>query len=374
MNAQKRLLVFHPTIAPYRIDFFNDLSKAFQTRVCLKFWNLRDQTFNYRKIYARFAFRPVYLKEWLRFGGRSFSRGYWKQLDKHAPDLVLTEEFSIGTVCVLLHRFFKRKKYKVVTLCDDSYDMVAEKNDFSRLHRLARRYIAPLLDDIIVVHPQVRKWYQKRVGKGYFFPIIQNEEQVRENYRKVVERGSHLRKIHALENRKIFLFVGRLVELKNVETLVRAFAGLDQKKYALVIVGDGPELKHLQRLSRELHLNILFTGRLEGDALNAWYNVADVFVLPSYQEAFGAVTNEALLAGCYVLVSTKAGSSCLVVESENGYTFQPMEVDTLCQKMEKVGRFPNLRESDGLKRNRMKLSYRECMDGLVAHLNALAHG
>jgi len=374
MNVQKRLLVFHPTVAPYRIDFFNDLSRAFHTRVCLKFWNLRDQTFDYRKIYARFAFRPVYLKEWLRFGGRSFNRGYWKQLDKHAPDLVLTEEFSIGTVCVLLHRFFKRKKYKVVTLCDDSYDMIAGKNDFSRLHRWARRCIAPLLDDIIVIHPQVRTWYQEWVGKGYFFPIIQNEEQVRASYLKVKERAERLRKKHSQGNRKIFLFVGRLVGLKNVETLVHAFARLDQKKNLLVIVGDGPEKEILMRTADAQRLNVLFTGRLEGDALNVWYNVADVFVLPSYKEAFGAVTNEALLAGCYALVSVKAGSSCLIVESENGYTFQPMEVDTLCQKMEQVSSFPTLREPDGLKQNRMKLSYRECMDGLVAHLNALAHG
>ena len=48
---KKRLLIFHPTIAPYRIDFFNDLYRAFDTRVCLQYWNLRDQTFDYEKIY-----------------------------------------------------------------------------------------------------------------------------------------------------------------------------------------------------------------------------------------------------------------------------------------------------------------------------------
>ena len=45
-----KLLVFHPTIAPYRIDFFNDLYAAFDTHVCLKYWNLRDQTLDYEKI------------------------------------------------------------------------------------------------------------------------------------------------------------------------------------------------------------------------------------------------------------------------------------------------------------------------------------
>ena len=172
MSKQTKLLIFHPTIAPYRIDLFNDLSKAFQTRICLRYWNLRDQTFDYQKIYTRFQFRPVYLKELFRFRGRSFSWGYWKQLNDYQPDLVLTEEFGLGTIRVLLHRYWKRRKYKVVTLCDDSYDMIVGKNDFSWWHRMARRYIAPRLDDIIVVNPQVRDWYQEHYGKGYFLPII----------------------------------------------------------------------------------------------------------------------------------------------------------------------------------------------------------
>ena len=374
MSKQIKLLIFHPTIAPYRIDLFNDLSKAFQTRICLRYWNLRDQTFDYQKIYTRFQFRPVYLKELFRFRGRSFSRGYWKQLDDYQPDLVLTEEFGLGTIRVLLHRYWKRKKYKVVTLCDDSYDMIVGKNDFSWWHRMARRYIAPRLDDIIVVNPQVRDWYQEHYGKGYFLPIIQEEGYARMRYRKVLERVHVLQQRYSLDRKKVFLFVGRLVALKNVKTVLRAFARLDPKKNLLVIVGDGPEMNHLQLLAKQFNVQARFTGRLEGDALNAWYNVADVFILPSYLEAFGAVTNEALLAGCYVLVSQKAGSSCLVVEGENGYTFQPDDVDELVWKMKTVSQWPIERDADGLKKCLTRISYRESMQHLVTHLNFEAYG
>lgn len=374
MSKQIKLLIFHPTIAPYRIDLFNDLSKAFQTRICLRYWNLRDQTFDYQKIYTRFQFRPIYLKELFRFRGRSFSRGYWKQLDDYQPDLVLTEEFGLGTIRVLLHRYWKRKKYKVVTLCDDSYDMIVGKNDFSWWHRMARRYIAPRLDDIIVVNPQVRDWYQEHYGKGYFLPIIQEEGYARMRYRKVLERVHVLQQRYSLDRKKVFLFVGRLVALKNVKTVLRAFARLGPKKNLLVIVGDGPEMNHLQLLAKQFNVQARFTGRLEGDALNAWYNVADVFILPSYLEAFGAVTNEALLAGCYVLVSQKAGSSCLVVEGENGYTFQPDDVDELVWKMKTVSQWPIERDADGLKKCLTRISYRESMQHLVTHLNFVAYG
>lgn len=374
MNTQKRLLIFHPTIAPYRIDFFNDLNKAFRMHICLKYWNLRDQTFNYKKIYERFAFRPYYLKEWFTFRGRSFCGGYWKQLDVHSPDLVLTEEFGIGTLGVLLHRFLKRKHYKVVTLCDDSYDMVIGRNDFSWMHRWARRMVTPWLDDVIVVSPEVKDWFQRQTGKGFFFPILQEEQYARTQYRKALERTNVLQRRYGLKDRKVFLFVGRLVALKNVKTLIEAFSRLDRKKNKLVIVGDGIEMDSLQQLAKQWDVDVHFTGRLEGEALNAWYNAADVFVLPSYREAFGAVTNEALLAGCYALVSAKAGSACLVVEGENGYTFQPMDVDDLARKMQAVSLLPVWREADGLKRNQMKLSYQEYMERLVERLNDWMNG
>lgn len=374
METKPKLLIFHPTVAPYRIDFFNDLYAAFRTRVCLKYWNLRDQTFDYRKIYARFSFRPYYLKERFSFGGRSFCTGYWKQLDRFAPDCVLTGEFGLDTLLVLLHRFLKRKKYRVVTLCDDCYDMVENKKDFSWLHRMARQYLVPRLDEIILVEPTVQAWYREHYGKGFFFPIIQEENDARKRLLKVLPESRELRQRLGLTDVRVFLFVGRLVALKNVKVILRAFSRLNQRENKLVIVGNGPEREALMRLADGLQLNVLFTGRLEGDALNVWYNAADVFVLASQLEAFGAVVNEALLAGCYALVSRRAGSACLIADGENGYTFDPTDVDELVEKMKSIARFPRQEDADGLKKNRMKISYRECMCRLVKHLQSFCHG
>lgn len=367
---KKRLLIFHPTIAPYRIDFFNDLYRAFDTRVCLQYWNLRDQTFDYDKIYKQFAFRPQYLKEVCRIGARSIWGGYWKHLDEFAPDIVLVSEFNLITIVVLLHRWLKRKKYKVISICDDSYNMVAENNDFSIFHKLARRLVVPHLDDLILVEPKVTEWYKGHYGMGICFPIIKREEKAREEYEAALPVSRELVHKHELEKKNVFLFVGRLVEIKNVETIIRAFSKQDQEKNVLVVVGDGPEWEKLERLSAELGTKVLFAGRLEGEQLNAWYNVASCFVLASYQEPFGAVTNEALLAGCYVLVSNKAGSSSLVEEGVNGNTFSPMDVDELAQKMEQVLLLEKNQCADKeIRKNRMRIGYGECFDVLSAKLN-----
>ena len=248
--------------------------------------------------------------------------------------------------------------------------MVAENNDFSKLHRMARKLIAPLLDDLILVEPKVTQWYREHYGKGICFPIIKPEEKARKEYERVLPMSQDTIKQYNLEGKKVFLFVGRLVALKNVETIIRAFARLNQTENVFVVVGDGPERENLETLAKDLKANVIFTGRLEGDALNVWYNIADTFVLASYQEAFGAVTNESLLAGCYALISNKAGSSCLVEEGINGYTFSPMDINELTEKMNKISVLISTERNLKLKENMMRVSYYDYMNNLIETMNA----
>ena len=60
MEKRKRLLIFHPTIAPYRIDLFNELYRAFDVRVCLLRRGLLSQKFDYEKISQQLVFSPTY--------------------------------------------------------------------------------------------------------------------------------------------------------------------------------------------------------------------------------------------------------------------------------------------------------------------------
>ncbi len=90
----------------------------------------------------------------------------------------------------------------------------------------------------------------------------------------------------------VVLYVGRLAPEKNLECLVRAAAALPEDA-VLVIAGSGSLGTELQDLAVRLEVSAIFTGWLEGERLAAWYNLADVFVLPSLVEPFGAVVNDA---------------------------------------------------------------------------------
>lgn len=361
---KKRLLVFHPTIAPYRVDLFNDLSRNFDARICLLRRGLLTQKFNYDWISAQFRFTPKYA-----------GTGLWAQIffflhnvRDFRPEIVLVHEFGLGAMLVLLWRWMSRGKYKVVSFCDDSYDMVANHHDFSRKHRWARRLLAPCVDDLILVEPNVRDWYQSRYGKGYCFPIIRDEESLRELYKEVLPISQSYVERYDLSGKKVFLFVGRLVKLKNVNFLMRAFAAAKISQARLVIVGSGEEAAALQQLAEEMHIDVLFTGRLEGEQLYAWYNAADCFVLPSVQESFGAVTNEALIGGCKCLVSELAGSQCLVEKGENGYTFNPHDQADLTEKLQKISDELPEHTLACVRPSVMTYKYADCIGCLSEHI------
>ncbi len=368
---KKRLLIFHRTIAPYRVDFFNDLAKSFDTSVCLQYKNLLNQKFDYSQIVAKFRFTPVYLEELLRLKSLVISSGYWRLLNECKPDLVVVSEFGLDCLAVLLHRWVKRKKYKIVSICDDSYNMVAENNDFSCNHRLLRQWITPKLDELILVEPKVTAWYQEKYGKGFCFPIIKDDIVSRKEYYQLLSKSHATAQQFHLIGKRIFLFVGRLVALKNVETIIKAFSSLHDPEVVLVIIGDGTEKERLIQIAKNMRKNVIFTGRLEGDDLYQWYNIANIFVLASYQEPFGAVTNEALLAGCKCLISCKAGSQCLVENGKNGYTFPPMDINELAAKMKQAideclpVTFQTLRPSQ------MLFTYKTAINSLIQHLNNL---
>ena len=359
----KRLIIIHPTIAPYRIDFFNKLSHTFDTRIILQYENLKSQTFDYQIISNQFDFKPLYLSK----KSKCF-QGYtiWKQIKDFRPDIVVACEYGLFTMVAFLTRFFCREKYKLVVITDDSYDMVCNGNDFSAKHRFARKLIAPHIDDFVVVNPNVEQWYRDKYGRGIFFPIIIDETKAVVNYDRLLHISHKSAMQYGLLKQRVLLSVSRLVDLKNLHGVIEAFAQ-SKTDSTLVIIGDGPERAALQRHASKVNKGIIFMGRLEGDSLLAWYNIASVFILASYKEAFGAVTNEALLAGCRVIISNKAGSSCLV-NKWNGETVDPNDVKNMADAIDRqfaLATVPDLQEA---RRSMMPVTFDDLMGNLISRL------
>jgi glycosyltransferase involved in cell wall biosynthesis len=131
--------------------------------------------------------------------------------------------------------------------------------------------------------------------------------------------------------RNTVLFVGRLVEWKGVDTLIRSMAGVRKviPDSQLNIVGDGPLRDSLQHLVEDTGLtgSVRFYGKVNNEDLSKLYDSALVFVLPSrsYQglvmEGLGVVLLEAMSHGVPVIGSNVGGIPDIIEDGKNGFLF-----------------------------------------------------
>ncbi len=146
----------------------------------------------------------------------------------------------------------------------------------------------------------------------------------------------------ALKPRNL-IFVGRLIEVKNLMALLNAFAEVRQSgagpNWGLLFLGDGPLAEPLRQRVNELGLADtvqVLPGR-------AWYRVpavlalADTLVLPSRSEPWGLVVNEAMVCGLPVVVSDRCGCVADLVQNErNGLIFDPEQPRQLTNALTRI--------------------------------------
>lgn len=135
-----------------------------------------------------------------------------------------------------------------------------------------------------------------------------------------------------------FLYVGRVVECKNIELLLKAFVNTfkTDTNVCLDIVGDGELLPYFQQTYGK-YKNVIFSGKCLGESLVKKYHSADAFILPSAYEPWGLVVNEALSSGLPVIVSDQVGARFDLVEGKDtGFVFKWDDAEDLQEKMLKL--------------------------------------
>lgn len=368
---QKKILVFHPALAPYRVDFFNKINEKFDASFYFNLLNVSDQKFDQEVLQKKCLFKPNYILTGFELLGRSFRWGIIPIIKKENPDIILCSEYGQVTVTVFLFKYFFRKGFKLYTLSDDSINNSKLRKG---LRSLLWKIIPKNIDGVLFPSVEVGNWYKNNISskaKTLELPIIHKDELFRNELFASIDTANKNIKKYNLNGKKVLLFVGRLVEVKNLPFLFKVLSNLKSLDWVLVVVGDGVLMNELVLLAKELSISdkIHFIGRKEGYELLSWYTFAHISILPSINEKFGAVVNEALLGGCYVLCSQLAGASSLINET-NGRVFNPHNEQDLLQCLEetlnKIN--PLARFIDELRVSKMPFTFKTKMEVLFDNL------
>jgi glycosyltransferase involved in cell wall biosynthesis len=323
-----KALVFYTYLPPWRIDVFNEMGKYYDLTII--FLNADCEGFSYNRelLTSKLSVNYVFWNKGFKVGTKPFRFGIFKLLKKYNPDVVFSHEYSPASILVSLYKKLNLFQFKFIITTSNNLSMAQET---SKLKNHIRKFVLSSTDGLIVYSDSVKEWYKNRFPhlKVEICPNIQNPESLLAHSASFTKYQSEYISQYNLCNCEIILYIGRLVHVKGLDLLIEAFGKTENYNWKLVIVGEGREKEKLIHLAMNKGLSdkVIFPGYLDGEALYAWYSLANFFILPSRFEPFGAVVNEALVFGCPVVASKYIGATDFIEEHKNGLLFDPLNSD-----------------------------------------------
>jgi len=138
------------------------------------------------------------------------------------------------------------------------------------------------------------------------------------------------------------LSVANLIEQKGIQHVIQALkeATMD---FSYLVVGDGPCMSTLQTLAQEQGLadKVLFAGQIPHSQIYDWYSKADLFIMPSRDEAFGMVYLEAMQAGLPIIGCLGEGIMPEIQEAKAGIAVPFNDPESIKAAIETINAIPS---------------------------------
>ncbi len=149
-------------------------------------------------------------------------------------------------------------------------------------------------------------------------------------------RASLLQRYGLPQDRKIFLYVGRMDYEKRVDVIVRALADVHRKDVVLALAGKGARDEKIKRLAHRLQIDdrVRFLGEVSHSQVPGLMNCSNVFVMPGDAESLSIATLEAMACGKPVLAANAMALPELVKNGLNGFLFEPGNPQDAARKID----------------------------------------
>jgi spore coat protein SA len=196
--------------------------------------------------------------------------------------------------------------------------------------------------DVIVVNSQYLQDYLLQEFNGLSSKITVNHLGVDINqfqpkwHQEEKAAAELLRKEWGVNDKKVLLYVGRLVEIKGVHHVLEAMPEIIKADPSIVLFIAGSTLsptssnleyvEELEKLAEKVKEHVTFTKFIPHNEIHKWFQMADLLVVPSVAEPFGLVNVEAMAVGTPVIATNSGGIPEIVDDGKTGILIQPERV------------------------------------------------
>ncbi len=260
----------------------------------------------------------------------------FKKLSQFSPDRIIVsgwDQFAYQTS--VLWGFLKKRR---VTIWSGSTDYESSWRRFITIPFV--KLLVRLANDYIAYGTRAKEYLIKlgaKEGKIELFLNDVNKEYFKAESKRWRKKRKSTKRHYGLRKKYNFIFVGQLISRKGIIDLLQAYKNIKDRlsNWGLVIVGDGYLQDEIREFVNKSELgDVHLLGYIEQYKLPRLYAACDVLVLPSREEVWGLVVNEALHCDLKVVVGDRCGCvSDLVKPGKNGYIYPSGSVQQLSKKL-----------------------------------------
>lgn len=316
--------------SPYKVDFYDELSKYMQLTV-LYSDKIEDQKHRDKNWFteSKSGFRAVQLKKQVaRLMGENLCLDVIDWLKK-PYDAVVVCGYSSPT-SMLSMAYLRMKKIPFYIQVDGGLI-----RPDSRLKYLYKKLLVSSADRWISSGRNTTRYlvhYGAKEENTYEYPFTSLWEKDLLQQIPSKEEKQQLRRKLGMTEEKILLYVGRYDPKKGMDDLLHAVPSLDGEA-GVYFIGGEPRAEHLSWCRENGVRNAHFVGFTKKDALAEYYKAADALVLPTKSDVWGLVINEAMSFGLPVITTDQCVAGLeLIRDGINGYIIPVDDNDALIEK------------------------------------------
>lgn len=318
--------------SPYRVDFFNELGKLCDLTVLFEKTTSSERDKSWSN-YKFETFKGVFLKGISISTDKAWCRGFKKYLKDKSYDAIVCCNYSSPTGMSMIH-YMRRHKIRYFIEGDGGF----AKSGKGFKEKVKRHFLKDAYGyfSTAKIHDEYYLTYGAQLKNLYRYPFTSLFERDIIQSLPTKDEKLVLREELGLKEEKIILTVGQFIRRKAFDVAIKSMATLPND-IGLYIVGGNPTEEYIALRNNLNAENTHFVGFMDKERLKKYYRAADLFILPTREDIWGLVVNEAMANGLPIVSTNRCIAALeLVKEGVNGYIVPVEDEKALAEAINKV--------------------------------------
>ena len=317
--------------SPYRVDFFNELGKMCDLTVLYERRTAADRESTWLSCNHGF-FKEVYLKGKKAGADNALCLEVIKWLKKGMFDIYVVGGYSTPTGMLAIETL-SHKKIPFVLNADGGFIRSENRLKYSIKKHFVKKATYYLSSGKGTT--KYLQYYGARADYIYEYPFTSlHEEDILDRVPTGSEKSAYKKRLQ-INEKIMILSVGQFIPRKGFDVLMGAFGNVPAEYGVGVYIVGGEPTEEYRELREKLKLNnVHFVSFKSKEELKKYYLASDLFVLPTREDIWGLVINEAMACGLPVITTDRCVAGLeLIKDYENGFIIPVENVDVFAQRL-----------------------------------------